>query len=241
MDNERFQITYVTSKVPEDALSNICSRLTSDLPVEFKKVRSIQEIFPLLSISNQPIDFIVLDIDDIYEVDGVDMFDVIRTLSTLITCTVCRNKEEIKPQKRNTKIVALISETTTPKLLKEILNIPEIKFITARYGPRADYDLIKRSVENYISNGERSPKFITDLVKTIKEVKKKVDDVIPLTARQQQVYDLIVSRGSSNKHIAKTLSISESTVKLHIGAILKKYGVRNRTQLAVFSKKKDSN
>lgn len=54
-----------------------------------------------------------------------------------------------------------------------------------------------------------------------------------LTPRQTQVLQMIQTRGSSNKVIAKQLKISESTVKVHIGAIMKKFGVRNRTQLAV--------
>lgn len=58
---------------------------------------------------------------------------------------------------------------------------------------------------------------------------------IDLTARQQQVFQLITERGASNKVIAKALGVSESAVKLHITKIFKKYGVRNRTQLAVFS------
>lgn len=58
---------------------------------------------------------------------------------------------------------------------------------------------------------------------------------INLTARQEQVYNLIRERGASNKVIAKILGISESTVKLHVTETLKKCGVRNRTQLAVFS------
>jgi DNA-binding NarL/FixJ family response regulator len=56
---------------------------------------------------------------------------------------------------------------------------------------------------------------------------------IKLTSRQNQVLTLVCHRGISNKAIAKILEISESTVKIHISAILKKYGVRNRTQLAL--------
>ena len=57
-----------------------------------------------------------------------------------------------------------------------------------------------------------------------------------MTPRQEQIHTLISTRGASNKVIAKTLNISESTVKLHVSAVLKKYGVKNRTQLALFSK-----
>lgn len=56
---------------------------------------------------------------------------------------------------------------------------------------------------------------------------------IPLTNRQQEIADLIKNRGISNKHIARHLGIGESAVKLHVGAILKKHKLKNRTQLAV--------
>ena len=59
---------------------------------------------------------------------------------------------------------------------------------------------------------------------------------ITLTPRQQQILDIIVTRGVSNKNFARMLHISESTVKLHMSSILKKFGVRNRTQLALFAK-----
>ena len=57
-----------------------------------------------------------------------------------------------------------------------------------------------------------------------------------LTARQQEVLHLVCQRGASNKAIAKTLGISESTVKVHMSAIMSTYGVRSRTQLAIFTK-----
>lgn len=57
--------------------------------------------------------------------------------------------------------------------------------------------------------------------------------LVPLTPRQSQVLKLVCHRGLSNKAIGNILKISESTVKIHISAILKRYGVRNRTQLVL--------
>jgi len=57
-----------------------------------------------------------------------------------------------------------------------------------------------------------------------------------LTSRQQEVFNLVCQRGLSNKKIAQTLKISESTVKIHVSAILKTYGVRSRTQLVLASR-----
>jgi two-component system nitrate/nitrite response regulator NarL len=62
-------------------------------------------------------------------------------------------------------------------------------------------------------------------------------DLAKLTPREQQVLDLLIERGSTNKQIARNLHIVESTVKLHMSSILKKYGAKNRTQLMVFARK----
>lgn len=53
---------------------------------------------------------------------------------------------------------------------------------------------------------------------------------ITLTFRQQQILTMIL-KGMTNHQIAKRLDLSESTVKMHIGILLKKYQVQHRTQL----------
>ena len=50
------------------------------------------------------------------------------------------------------------------------------------------------------------------------------------TSRQQQVFELILD-GLSNKKIADRLAIAESTVKVHVRAIMQRSGVSSRTQL----------
>jgi NarL family two-component system response regulator LiaR len=53
-----------------------------------------------------------------------------------------------------------------------------------------------------------------------------------LTAREQEVLALI-ARGYPNKRIALELGIAEKTVKTHVGHVLGKLGVTDRTQAAV--------
>jgi DNA-binding NarL/FixJ family response regulator len=52
-----------------------------------------------------------------------------------------------------------------------------------------------------------------------------------LSAREFEVLELI-ARGCKNREIAQDLNIQEVTVPFHIGKILKKLGVKNRTQAA---------
>jgi two-component system nitrate/nitrite response regulator NarL len=44
-----------------------------------------------------------------------------------------------------------------------------------------------------------------------------------------------LARGASNKLIGREIKISEATVKVHVKAILRKIGVANRTQAAIWA------
>lgn len=53
-----------------------------------------------------------------------------------------------------------------------------------------------------------------------------------LTEREREVATTL-AQGASNKEIARTLGITDRTVKAHVGAVLEKLGVRDRLQLSL--------
>mgnify|MGYP001565397842 FL=1 len=55
-----------------------------------------------------------------------------------------------------------------------------------------------------------------------------------LTPREKEVL-LLVAEGMSNKDVASELSLSESTVKIHIQHVLKKLNLKGRVQAAVYA------
>ena len=55
-----------------------------------------------------------------------------------------------------------------------------------------------------------------------------------LTDKEREVFDA-VARGLSNTEIAALVFASESTVKTHVGAILRKLALRDRVQIVVFA------
>ena len=66
---------------------------------------------------------------------------------------------------------------------------------------------------------------------------KSADDEASLTQRETQVLRHL-ALGLSNKEIAKSLSISVETVKEHVQHVLRKIGVNDRTQAAVWAVRK---
>src|SRR5215469_9113395 len=61
-----------------------------------------------------------------------------------------------------------------------------------------------------------------------------------LTPREQQVYSWL-ARGATNRQIGSALGISSRTVEKHVGRILVKLGVENRTRAALLMKRVNQN
>ncbi|RYE51121.1 MAG: response regulator transcription factor [Hyphomicrobiales bacterium] len=57
-------------------------------------------------------------------------------------------------------------------------------------------------------------------------------DFDALTAREKEIIEHL-ARGAANKVIARELDLAEATVKVHIKSILRKLGLKNRTQAAL--------
>ena len=63
---------------------------------------------------------------------------------------------------------------------------------------------------------------------------RRDETLAALSPREREVF-LLLARGLTNAEIAETAWVSEATVKTHIGAILRKLGLRSRVQVVVFA------
>ena len=89
------------------------------------------------------------------------------------------------------------------------------------------------------ANGESvmSPQIAANLANAIRSEKKMAEekaDVPHLSPRESQIIQLI-AKGSSNKEIARSLDIAESTVKIHVQGILRKLNLTSRVQAAIYA------
>lgn len=89
---------------------------------------------------------------------------------------------------------------------------------------------------NQAANGHMtlSPKISALVIRGLHEEKLSASrNKIALTTREGQILKLI-SKGLSNKHIARKLDIAEGTVKVHVKNLLKKLNLRSRVEAAVW-------
>jgi two-component system nitrate/nitrite response regulator NarL len=102
-----------------------------------------------------------------------------------------------------------------------------------------DGDELFRAVRR-IAGGEAviSPELTGKLVNALRQgpAAPADDPLSQLSAREVEVLREI-ARGASNKEIARSLHIAETTVKIHVQHILRKLGLTSRVQAAVFASK----
>lgn len=112
----------------------------------------------------------------------------------------------------------------------------------------------RRGIQGYARKSEPSKKLVR-IVRQVLAGKRvfplleKKEEMLPsdwrrttgvgstqLTGRQREILAL-VAEGFSNREIAEKLDLSENTVKVHVHAVLKMLGAKNRTQAAAEARK----
>ena len=101
-----------------------------------------------------------------------------------------------------------------------------------------DTDFLLDSIRR-AANGESvmSPQMavnLADAIRSEKKVAAEKADVPHLSPREPQIIQLI-AKGASNKEIARSLDIAESTVKIHVQGILRKLNLTSRVQAAIYA------
>jgi DNA-binding NarL/FixJ family response regulator len=94
-----------------------------------------------------------------------------------------------------------------------------------RFSARAGASKIIHRLES-----RAAPSCITD------EAENGAGHAVPSLSRRETLILRMLMQGASNKVIARNLVITESTVKVHMKAILRKLRLQNRTQAAIWAR-----
>lgn len=133
--------------------------------------------------------------------------------------------KEILEQDKNAKIVILSVELTEPDLMRAVdLSIKGYLLKTS------NSEALNHAL-NLVLSGESvfpSEALIRGMTN------RHQTQELGLTPREEEILRHI-ARGESNKGIARSLDVTEGTIKVHIKAILKKLDMNNRTQAAIYA------
>lgn len=159
-----------------------------------------------------PPDFVVLDLN-LPDVDGIDGLVRIKKLTP------------------SSKIV-VVSSISDNRVTNHVISAGAYGFVP-KDSPREEliraFQLITDG--NIYTPEDYVPPQDDELNHEDQETLKKLKSLTP----QQATILTLICRGKLNKQIAFDLSIAETTVKAHLTAIMRKLGVRNRTQAALLA------
>jgi len=180
------------------------------------------------SLKDQIPDLITIHYAEIARAGYSDAAAFVRFVQGLVECIGFRNQPDAAPR----PVAVGIDATCSRKFVTTLMSVDGVVGIYQA----TDLAHMVLSHRDMLAGKSHWPRHIIDDLPRPSRPTPVQDDsqtLTVLTPRQQQVMDLICRRGLSNKQIARVLSLSESTVKIHVSAIMRSHGVRNRTQLAL--------
>lgn len=127
--------------------------------------------------------------------------------------------------------IVVVSASEDGRTIRSVMSTGVKGYITKR----SDIKVFDNALKLILDGGTYVPPILINNP-PINNLSTKSTGLKTLTNRQSQVLDLI-AQGKSNKQIAYDMGVSESTVKLHINALLRSLHVSNRTQAVVTAQK----
>jgi two-component system, NarL family, nitrate/nitrite response regulator NarL len=189
-----------------EALLHVLNQLDSNTLI--LEAANAEEAAQLVSRSRN-LDLILLDID-LPGVDGLTALPGLRELAPTVPIVVLSGSETCSHVTRalqNGAIGYIPKSCSSHEMLGALKIILQGDvYIPPRLMGKLGTPIL--TVESSV-NGEPSPSL--------------------LTSRQIEVLELM-TKGLPNKSIARSLNVAEGTIKLHVAAILRALGVRNRTE-----------
>jgi DNA-binding NarL/FixJ family response regulator len=149
---------------------------------------------------------------------------------------IARQMRHLVPQ----MAIMILTPSEDEERLFQSIKVGAAAYYTRNITPEELTDAVRRvSHGEYLINDDvlSKPQLASRVLKSFRELSVEEeapgkDSYSPLSTREVEILDYI-ARGNSNKEIAKSLKISDQTVKNHITSILKKLSVNDRTAAVV--------
>ena len=181
--------------------------------------------------------------------DAAEVFEIARTgspdvalidagLTSSDPLEIARQTRHLSPR----MAIIILTPSEDEERLFQSIKVGAAAYYSRNITPDDLIDAVRKvSHGEYLINDDvlSKPQLASRVLKSFRELTVEDEEsgntkdlYSPLSSREVEILDYI-ARGNSNKEIAKSLKISDQTVKNHITSILKKLSVNDRTAAVV--------
>ena len=218
----KLHISWLMPSINRTSSSELIQKLTVDFRVRVNSFESLSCLIKNLASQSYCTNFVFVDFEIIDSILASNI-DVVQCIKTV---------ELIAGAKKHLKVYAAVKNITDVDKIRQLLHNSGIDGLVPTVGYGFDYNDLHTAVCHILSHSCHIPLVVKQKLDVNKRTRKKSTN---LSSRQNEIFKLIVEQGASNKVIANRLKITEGAVKSHVGKLLKKFGLRSRTELAALT------
>jgi len=142
---------------------------------------------------------------------------------------ICKNHPKVP--------LIVLSASENPSHIRKCVAIGAMGFVTKSAPKRSLFSAIDKALSGEIYMPESLIRPMPGLTRIMSEVDQGSEAISGLLTERQLDILARISKGLSNKLIARELDLSENTIKVHVSAILRALGLNNRTQAGLMGQK----
>ncbi|HEX4203590.1 MAG TPA: response regulator transcription factor [Ktedonobacteraceae bacterium] len=179
----------------------------------------------------------IIDVLELARTENPDVALIDAGLTSSDPLEIARQARHLAPR----MAVIILTPSEDEERLFQSIKVGAAAYCNRNLTPEELMDAVRKvSRGEYLINDDvlSKPQIANRVLKSFREMTVEEEDsepkesYSPLSSREVEILDYI-ARGNSNKEIAKSLKISDQTVKNHITSILKKLSVSDRTAAVV--------
>lgn len=225
-DDRKTNFTYLIPSIPGMIAQQVMLGFCEELRITMDRCEHWMQLLSKLLMPNNRTDVVIIDLAVITACAKSSIMD-------MITCvhTVRRSSQKL----HDVKLYVAVQADVDVGVVRQVLKIPGVHGLCPILTQGFDTHDLKLAITHMYLHKRHVPDLIQKKLNEKTPVKKP--NVTKLTRRQAEIFELVTVHAASNKVIANRLKISEGAVKSHVTHLLRKFGLRNRTELAVYNPK----
>lgn len=226
VDDRKTHFTYLIPSTPRMIAQQTMLGFCEHMRITMDRCESWMQLISKLQMTNYSTDVVIVDLAVITGVHGSSLMDMINCVHTVRRSVTHKN---------NFRLYVAVAAHADLNVIRQVLKTPGVHGLCPILTQGFDQNDLQLAVTHMCLYQNHIPDQIQQRLKQRKHTSHKKSSSAKLTPRQAEIFELITKHAASNKVIAHRLKISEGAVKTHVGNLLRKFGLRSRTELAVYN------